>query len=145
MTVIVWDGTTLAADRLTVQGHTSRRATKIARSSNYIMGGSGEMATLLQMHQWVCEGRHLVRFPKDQMDPENFVDYLLVSREGVWRYENAPLAIKVEEPVYALGAGAQCAYGAMAMGGNAVDAVEIASRYNNMCGGGVDTLTLLDL
>lgn len=57
------------------------------------------------------------------------------------RYEREPHPFEIEEPFYAFGSGMDIAIGALAMGANAIKAVEIASRYSSHCGNGIDTLT----
>jgi hypothetical protein len=45
-------------------------------------------------------------------------------------------------PFYAIGIGEKVAYGALAMGASAVQAVDVAIRYSAHCGGEVDVLQL---
>ena len=47
------------------------------------------------------------------------------------------------ESIYAIGQGSHFAYGAMAMGASAEQAVEVANKFSIYCGIGVDTYTLV--
>jgi predicted lipoprotein with Yx(FWY)xxD motif len=65
---------------------------------------------------------------------------LVVSRKGVMRYDASPYFIK-HNLKCAFGDGAQFAYGALAMGASAAEAVAIASQYSPTCGQGMDIFT----
>lgn len=144
MTVIAWDGTTLAADRCVITDGHRRSVTKIRQHHGCLAAGSGHLTSILQMHAWFMHGEDLAHYPACQTAPgDEWCEYVIVRPDRtVWRFESPPVAIPVVEETFACGAGRDYAYGAMAYGANAYRAVEIASQYNNACGGGVDFLKL---
>ena len=74
---------------------------------------------------------------------------LVVSRDElghvrVDRYEREPITLRQEEPILAIGSGAEVALGAMYSGASAPRAVEIANQLLSDCGRGIETLTFED-
>jgi ATP-dependent protease HslVU (ClpYQ) peptidase subunit len=144
MTIIVWDGATLAADRRAVSGTLKRSMTKIFRHGDILFGGAGVWTTLEAMRSWVMGGCVFGEFPtlpKDDRDRE-VTSLWVVNRNGtILKFEDSPYPIRYNDPIFADGSGREFAYGAMAMGANALEAVQIACQYDIYCGGGVDTLS----
>jgi|TARA_R110000744_G_scaffold173945_4_gene292690 hypothetical protein len=146
MSIVVWDGTTLATDRAATDGTTKWRATKAWRHTTdagtpLILSGVGPLQTILAMKNWMVEGADQNRFPSAQLAPL-FCHFLVVSPTGLIRYEQSPLPIDHHRCKCAFGEGAPFAYGAMAMGASAAKAVEIANQHSVYCGLGVDTYNL---
>ena len=82
------------------------------------------------------------RFPKLPNDPGNTPCLWVINRNGhIAKFEDSPYPVVYNDKVFAEGSGRDFAYGAMAMGADAVRAVEIANQYDVHCGGGVDVLT----
>ena len=64
MTVIAWDGKTLAADRQITSGYTkNKRITKIRKYGNVLCGVTGETKYADALFKWVEDGRIKERFP----------------------------------------------------------------------------------
>ena len=143
MTIIVWDGKTLAADRLSVCGTLQRTMTKIQRHGDLIFGGAGVRTTLEAMRAWVVGGCVIDKFPELPKGEEHHSHaFWVINKNGtIVKFEDSPYPLKYDDPVFAEGTGRDFAYGAMAMGANAVQAVEIACKHDIYCGGGVDILT----
>lgn len=142
MTVIVWDGKTLAADKRAVCHDRPATATKIWRHKGELLAGAGTMTTCLMMRDWYKAGQEPKKFPDPQKDLETCCTFVVVRKDGTYlRYEGSPTPLEFNEPHFAIGSGADYAYGAIAMGANAVKAVEVASQYDIFCGNGVDVLT----
>lgn len=144
MTVIVWDGKTLAADRLAVCGTLKREMTKIHRHGDLIFGGAGVRTTLEAMRAWVMGGCIIEKFPTipKTEDGQSCQSFWVINKNGtVVKFEDSPYPLKYNDPVFAEGTGRDFAYGAMSMGATAVQAVEIACKHDIYCGGGVDFLT----
>lgn len=142
MTVIVWDGTTLAADKRAVCGDRPATTTKIWKHKNELMGGAGTATTCLMMRDWYVGGRDPKKFPEPQKQEETSCNFVVVRRDGSYlRFEGSHVPLELSESHFAMGTGADYAYGAIAMGADAIKAVEVASQYDLWCGNGVDTLT----
>lgn len=140
LTVIAWDGTTLAADKRMNNlgwGHTT---TKIQRLGNDMLAASmGDHGATERVLAWIRAGRDPEKWP-DIADDSGHV--LLFHRDGrVERFENGPYPALIEDRCVAGGHGRDYALAAMYLGCDAVRAVEVASALDVYCGHGVDTLT----
>jgi hypothetical protein len=155
MTVIAWDGDTLAADRRAVCGHGVYSVTKIARVAGCLVGVAGRGDRIREFHDWVRDGARKEDYPKRDRDDQSTYYTAIVIRRGepragpfgeerdivVERYEDSPLPIIVEEQQHAIGAGGLIARAAMLCGKNAVEACSIACSLEENCGNGIQTLT----
>lgn len=146
MTVIVWDGKTLATDKAATDGAAQWLTTKawyhaLPVEGRVILSGAGPLQTILQMRNWVLGGMLQNEFPSAQLSP-HFCHFVIVSPSGLRRYEQGPLPIDHGHDKCAFGEGKDFAYGALAMGATAGQAVEIANQHSPHCGLGVATYTL---
>ena len=146
MTVIAWDGKTLAADRLaTSGGYIKGGATKIFRlDRGSLVGLSGGYDCCMALFDWLCGPRNPADWPAAAQSSVEWARAMEIwpGTGSVLFHERHPHALIIKMSYYAIGAGAECAVGAMAMGASAKQAVEIAIQFINCCGGDVDTLTL---
>lgn len=143
MTVIAWDGKTLAADKLAVNNGLARTVTKIFRLSNgSLFGGCGDFSFCLAMREWVEKGCDPNTFPKDQADKDDWQPCVVIDRNGLRLYERTPFPITFEDTFYACGSGRDFAHTAMHLGKTAAEAVALACLFDTGCGNGVDELTL---
>ena len=142
MTIIAWDGKTLAADRRAMASGMIFSVTKIFKSEKGLYGFDGCYSVGLQMVKWLESGENPGDYPDGQKDNERYCHMLLITPERkILRYEREVLPIPIDLPFIASGCGRDYAMGAMACGATASEAVEIACRFDNGCGNGVDTLT----
>lgn len=141
MTVIAFDGKTLAADKQADNGWTKHRTTKIRRAGHFLIGSSGDADAGAALKVWFERGAVEADFPKEAADKNN-ATLMVVGEEGIRLYQRTPHAIHLEQPRHAIGSGAEAALAAMHCGKTAAEAVEIASLISIGCGMGVDTLTL---
>lgn len=143
MTVLAWDGITLAADKRAVMDGLTRTTTKIFRINGCLVGYSGESAFGEAMLDWFRRGEKPDDFPDSQRDMNTWAGLLVIREDGkIQRYEQAPYPITFEDSQIAVGSGRDYALAAMYCGRNAHDAVLIACEFDNGCGNGVDTLRL---
>lgn len=145
MTIIAWDGRTLAADQLNVNGNTPFLVCKIFRlPDNAIAGYAGDQVQCEEMRAWLEGGARVQDFPISQRDKERWAAVLKVRANGeVLKYENAPYPIcYLPGQKIAIGSGRDFALMAMHLGKTAKEAVELTSLFDIAVGGGVDTLTL---
>jgi 20S proteasome alpha/beta subunit len=141
MTVIAWDGKTLAADRMAAHGCLARTVTKIWKVRDMLVGGSGSADVVQSMLWWVRHGCDPDRFPAMQ-NSEEFAPFLVIKADGIWLYERTPNPIEFHDPIFAIGSGREYAMAAMHLGRSAREAVELACIYDPNCGRGIDELKL---
>ena len=143
MTVIVWDGTTLAADKQATNSGLKCKVTKIHRINGHLIGFSGEFDYAQAMRKWFESGADVEKFPKHQEDSDKWVGMLVITPDKrVLKYERSPIPMDfTENKVLCMGSGRDFAFGALAMGADAVKAVQITCTYEASCGMGVDVLT----
>jgi hypothetical protein len=138
MTVIAWDGKTLAADKRSTFGGTPLTTTKIVRVFDKLVGAAGESGKCRAAVQWLRNGGK----PEDYKGFDG-AQLLVIDAAGVpWMYDESPQPIRLDDKCVAIGGGMSEAMVAMACGKNAREAVELACRFNTGCGNGIDVLEL---
>lgn len=141
MTVIAWDGRTLAADKRCCSAGMIRTVTKIHRIGDVLVGGSGDLCFVLQMHQWIRDGRKPENFPSAQRDKDDWQPVLIVETDGTPSiYDRTPYPVRYEDHFCAIGSGREYAMAAMHLGKSAREAVEVAIALDAGCGNGIDVL-----
>ena len=68
MTVIAWDGKTLAADRRACLGNTHRTIHKLHRMTDCLCASAGESDAAQELIAWFEAGRDPAAFPPSQRD-----------------------------------------------------------------------------
>jgi 20S proteasome alpha/beta subunit len=141
MTVIAWDGKTLAADRRACYGDMICTVRKIHRVGDLLVGGGGDMSLILLMVEWVRGGREPDKFPKSQESKDDWQPLLVIEADGTPSlYERSPYPIRFEHGHVAIGSGREFARAAMHLGKSAYEAVQVAIDLSPGCGNGIDTL-----
>jgi hypothetical protein len=142
MTVIAWDGKTLAADKMSCSagyGYTVTKVYRLRDGSIAAFCGDGDGATALLA--WLEAARNPSEYPQAQKD--NDTSALVISGDGsVWSYGKTPYPQRIECSMYAMGHGRDFAIAAMHCGKTAREAVELTCRLDVFCGNGIDTLEL---
>lgn len=142
MTVIAWDGKTLAADRRACLGNMHRSIHKLHRVGEALAASAGDSDAAQELIAWLSAGADPEKFPPSQRDKDNWASLLLVWPDGsLWRYERTPYPAKFPPQQFAIGSGRDFALAAMWCGKSAAEAVDVACRFDSSCGNGVDTLT----
>ncbi len=143
MTVIAWDGKTLAADKQMGMAY-PRRVTKIRRlASGELVGVTGNFDQGLVLISWYEAGADPSSFPAFQADHEKNSELIIVRTDGVvCSLSNQPVAMPLENTQHAVGSGRDFAAAAMYLGCDARRAVEITIALAGDCGVGIDTLEL---
>lgn len=141
MTVIAWDGTTLAADKKANANGIGRTVTKIFRlNADEMVAFCGNAADAMAMLWWLKAARDPAAFP--ELSERDSMFAWVVRRDGsIHRYEGRSLPIAYEDRAFADGAGRDYALAAMHLGYDARTAVEVACSLDCYCGNGIDTLT----
>lgn len=133
MSVLVFDGKSVAADGASNDGQILVPTEKLWQYGEAIIGGVGSVHDVSAMRDWVLGGRKREAFPKNLTASSNFV-YVSKTR-GLVRYTASPLGIIHGFNKVAFGSGRDVAYGALGMNATARQAVELAIRYTTHCGG----------
>ena len=149
MTVIAWDGKTLAADKRATYGNGARTVTKIRKirapgSDAWVLAAiAGDGAIGEEVLAWLVSGADPAKYPALQRDKDRGASVMLVYGPGVvHEYTASPHPLIYEDALVAIGCGRDFAIAAMHCGKTAREAVEIACLYDTGCGNGVDTLAL---
>ncbi|HEX3156721.1 MAG TPA: hypothetical protein VHV32_18980 [Candidatus Angelobacter sp.] len=146
MSIVVWDGRTLAADKRATNGSMVFTTTKIRllerNSGDVLLGWTGEQDSGEMVAKWYADGAEPREWPDCQKDKDLWSRLIVVNKAGVWFYERQPLPVRVEDAYAAWGSGRDFALAALRLGKSAVEAVEIACHFDSGCGNGIDALTL---
>ena len=138
MTVVVWDGKTLATDRQANDGSMKWEAEKAWYvGTDHIVSGIGVLGSILKMRDWFVSGAD----PATLNVQPNSAELIVVSSEGLSVISSNGTSVELSAPM-AFGEGREYALGAMAMGATAQEAVQIANEYSLHCGKGVSCYTL---
>lgn len=138
ITVIAWDGSTLAADSLgCINGRRVDPPFKKIREvrQNVFAAISGGAGAASKFFKWAQEGAN----PDDWPSFSGGGAFLLIENGIGTAYDEDGAANTVDAP-FAFGVGGDLAMGAMAAGANAIKAVEIAVRYSVDCGAPINHL-----
>lgn len=157
MTVVVWDGKTLATDRQANDGSMKWEAEKawyvtykvekymksatnsVPVNKHAIISGIGVLGSILKMRDWFVSGADPAKL---DVQP-NSAELIVVSEKGLAVWSTNGTSVELSAPM-AFGEGREYALGAMAMGAKAEEAVQIANEYSLHCGKGVSCYTLQD-
>jgi hypothetical protein len=142
MTVIAWDGKTLASDRQGTSAGMRRITRKIYRVSDGLVAITGGGIHGHQLLDWFRGERNPEKWPTLKGDEVAYIMHF--STKGVFVYAGdlPPFGEPVLSPFIAFGSGRDYAMAAMHLGKTAAEAIEIANLFDVNCGMGVDTLTL---
>lgn len=140
MTVVAWDGVTLAADKRGTNGSTTYPVTKVFRAGDRLVGFAGQADRMGEFRAWFDAGADPRTFPPNTGDGASYFVAIRGDRT-IERYESTGWPIIVEAPYFACGDGRDYALAAMHLGCDAQRAVEIACHFDAGCGNGIDTLT----
>lgn len=142
MTVIAWDGKTLAADKQsTLYGHGSK-VTKIFRHKDSLIALCGNGPHACAMLGWYYAGADVQKFPKPAT-PDEAGSLMVFSKHGISEYAGTSgYCMKNESAYVAYGCGRDYALAALYLGKTAREAVKVACALDTQCGIGIDTLAL---
>ena len=140
MTVVVWDGSTLATDRAASDGVAKWKTEKAwywgEGEDRLILTGTGPLHSILEMREWFKDGCMVSKFPAIQTThPCHFI--VVSPYVGLYRYESTHMPISHGYDACAFGEGRDVAHGAWYMGATAREAVEASNQFSVHCGLGV--------
>lgn len=139
MTTIAYKDGLLASDSRRTRGNHIVPGTlaKIARVGACLCGGAGYTTHLLKVFEALGADEDMPEWGDGESEA------ILVEADGsVWTYEGDGVWIPFDGEFIAIGSGSEYAYGAMAAGADAREAVKIAKRFDSMSGGPVRVLRL---
>jgi hypothetical protein len=140
VTVIAWDGTTLAADRRACGNGQLFSMRKVFRVGDLLVGVCGYGDKVPEFVAWVEGGRSAEAYPKND-DSHSFTALVIEKSGRFLQYERTPYPMVVEELQHTIGSGRDHALTAMYLGKTAAEACELAARFDEGCGNGVDSVT----
>lgn len=146
MTVVAWDGHTMAADRKASTGAAPYEVTKLFRFTDSaghicIAGVAGCLRTGLAQIEWLRSGKQ-GEYPQSK-DDEDYSTMLAATllptgETRVLRYESKLPAIPLEGRWCVAGSGGAEAGALLESGASAVEAAKVACRLDQDCGLGID-------
>ncbi|MGL4648756.1 MAG: hypothetical protein ACRC1H_05060, partial [Caldilineaceae bacterium] len=106
MSVIAWDGKTLAADKRASMGTLYRTTTKAFHLGDALAAYAGDADAGEEILQWFKDGRDPARFPPTQRDRDTWAGLLIVWADGsLWKYERTPYPLRFPPQLFAIGSG----------------------------------------
>lgn len=140
MTVIAWDGTTLAADKASTIAGLRLTVTKVFKVYGKLIAFSGDANDAMQLLAWFKAGADPATYPK-ALERNETAGYVF-DGSCVLKYTKSAHPERIEDKLFAAGSGRDYALAAMHLGFDAKRAVEVACHFDSGCGNGMDTLTL---
>ena len=143
MTVLVWDGLSLATDIQANDGSATWQSSKAWYVTNPhdkigIVSGVGLLRDILNMREWYINGAIPEEFPSDATKSQ----LIVIDENGLWLYEGTPHAVCYGHEKIAFGHGKDFAFGALAMGADARQAVLACNQCSLHCGKGVEVYSI---
>lgn len=141
MTVVAYDGRTLAADKQATHVGYGMTTTKVRRVKLGMAAACGDTSVARALMAWAEGGCKADAFPTNAKDSD--AQLLLVTFAGkVLLYCGSVHPMEIEDRFTALGSGRDYALAAMHLGCNASEAVKVACEFDAFCGHGVTTMEL---
>ena len=139
MSVVAWDGRTLAADRALSCGDTVTEGKKILRlDDGTVLAWVGVQQHGLVLAQWYQNGAKPEEWPEFQGE-DSFTQLIVgLPGKGVVFFESTPVPQEVHSRYAAWGSGSDLALGALFTGAASITAVRAAIRHSSSCGFGVN-------
>ena len=143
MSVVAWDGKTIAADKraMCAGAHfTTTKIRKIKRADRFpeYLAWTSDQDSGELMASWYEAGADPTAFPACQKDKGSWARLIVADQNGCRFYERQPVAVRVEDKFSAWGSGRDFALAAMYLGSTARQAVDVAAALSSECGNGVD-------
>jgi ATP-dependent protease HslVU (ClpYQ) peptidase subunit len=142
MTVIAWDGKTLAAEKMSCSAGYGYTVTKVHRlKDGSIAAFSGDGDGAMALLHWLNGDRAESAYPAAQKDNDTSAFVVRPDRVAV-SFGKTPHPQVMEDRFYAMGHGRDYALAALYCGKSAREAVELTCKLDVFCGNGIDSLDL---
>ena len=153
MTVVVWDGETLATDRQANDGSLKWETDKawyVMRDDKpYIVSGVGYLKYIIALREWFTKGAEPDKYPQGlEVGVHRITSSQLVvvsKDEGLILYDDTPHPVTYGFTPCAFGDGKEFSYGALSMGATSSEAVGVTNEHSLHCGKGVALYSLDNL
>jgi len=132
MTVVVWDGKSIACDSRMTGGFIQDNTKKIFKVGNRYVGIAGSYSAALLALQWMKDKTQ--DKPKLEIKEDNEFEAIEIRDGRCYYYDENLIEHEVFAP-YAIGSGCQLAMAAMWLGHDAKTAVNTAKKFDESCGG----------
>lgn len=149
MTVIAYDGKSVAADRQSTNNgirFTCKKLFTVEDNRGFtVLAPIGDHGHGVALVAWWTAGADPEQFPAKPADAEKAA-YLAVIQPGaaVKVYQGYTVPVSLLDNIWAEGSGRDMALGAMLAGATARKAVELTCTRENGCGMGIDVVELYD-
>jgi 20S proteasome alpha/beta subunit len=148
MTVVAWDGKTLACDSQISDGSFNvANVKKIKKVDGWLIGGAGDLdLNTLFLDTFtpkpILLGKHIQPLTVSGRN-EDFEGIIISPKKIVYYLETSGIVTKLGKvPFMAIGCGTSIAMTALDLGADARTAVKLAIKYRQGCGGKIHTLKL---
>lgn len=155
MTTIVYDGERIAADRMVIHGDgikiqyskiktgtLTRTYHGIATNESVYLASTGYLMSALVMEKWILESGNPSDFPKLEDGCATIVIYITDPKTAYIYFNSGPHPMLVTTFPTAIGSGANYALCAMEVGASIEKAVEIAAKFDDNTGFGVEVFKI---
>jgi hypothetical protein len=131
MSVIVWDGQVLVTDRAVNDGTNRWVLPKMWKVRDGVLAAIGPTFDVNRFLGWYnSDGPTAEKFPTYN----GRVNAVLVREKSLFRFDHLGNQVEHGTNKLALGEGRDFAYGALALGHTAIEAVKAANMYSIVCG-----------
>ena len=142
MSVLAWDGKTLAADKMSVYDTIIIKTKKMKQlASGEVFAWAGSVENALAVVKWYEDGQNEIEWPKCQ-ETNDYAQVVFLKDGKLYEFEQMPIPQLVTSFPRAWGSGAAFALGAMLAGADACKAVKITGQLCNTVGLGVDSFSV---
>lgn len=142
MSVIAWDGNTIAADKRASNDGFIGTTTKLFRTiTGRVVGFVGTASQGLELMAWFEAGADPEKYPKFQTT-DTWTRLIVADGCSCLVYETTPYPLTIEDKFCAFGSGRDFAISAMALGKTPSEAVRFAMVFDSNCGNGVTEFKL---
>lgn len=140
MTVIAWDGKTLAADKRATAGYNPSTVTKVRRVGGCLLAVAGGFPMGVALMDWYARGADPDNYPAKAAEDDDGANLLVITKDKkILMYADAH-PYEIEDAYYAMGSGRAFATMAMRLGKTAEEAVKLTCEFDVSCGNGIDIL-----
>ena len=154
-TVVFKDGVMACDSLMGLNDMTMNGIIKAGRTKRHLFGYAGRASQMAPLFDWImsCEGLKDLPSPEFYYRKNDELNTLgdmgtcmLVNKSGtIWEVTTEGHTIPIPRAFHAIGNGYEYAFGAMAMGASAVEAIEVAIQYDAFTGGEIHTFKLDDI
>lgn len=145
MTIVAWDGKTLAADKRAERaGAGHAKVTKVFKINGCLVAISGSYDIGMELVNWFQNGCIREEFPQRQGEDNEALLLVITPDRRITHYERTPEPLIFEQEQTAMGSGRDYALAAMHLGFDARKAVEVACAFDVYCGNGIDEISFDD-